>query len=352
MASETTGTHEAGASALIKHRGKQNSKSELSTRLSLAVHTQIVSPAAIQHFTGAKRYVQVEAAGQMHTAATTVPLDLVPLGENIPRNTASRLTPISAQVANLGRFADEIFQGDSPPKAASIDVILQDASQINAKLQAWADSVPDLWLYYPATGIQCPVNQPRERFIYQDRMDVYEDVNIANLWNNYRTNRLTINRVILTCITRLGFPPTHEVAQSARQATQELVDAICASVPFHIGTKMHGGPQDRDDVQYPYQGGVYLSRAQRQACAAYGGWYLLDSLKPCLIVDGLREGQKGWIIGQIKRIGRLYSLQWTSHLCGPGKVGLSASEWEEEVRMACSSSSEKPAAPLCSDSDA
>ena len=42
-ASNTTGTHEAGASALIRHRGEHNSRSELSTKLSLAVHVQIVS---------------------------------------------------------------------------------------------------------------------------------------------------------------------------------------------------------------------------------------------------------------------------------------------------------------------
>lgn len=284
----------------------------------------------------------------MQTSVTTAPLDLIKLGANIPRNTASRLTPISAQVANLGRFADGIFQGHSLPEVAYIHVVLRDANQIDAKLQAWADSVPDLWLYHPATGIHLPVNQPREKFVYQDRMDVYEDVNIANVWNNYRANRLTINRVILTCLDRQGLSATHGVAQFARQATQELVDAICASVPFHLGTKTIGGPQDRDEVHYPYLGGLSLNRAQRQACAAYGGWYMLDTLKHCLIVDGLREGQKEWIIDQIKRIGRLYSLTWTSYLSGKGKDRLSASEWEQEVQMACFS--EKLTARVCSDS--
>lgn len=271
----------------------------------------------------------------MQTSAATAPLDLVQLGANIPRNTASRLTPISAQVTNLGRFADRIFQGHTPPGAAYIDVVLQDANHINGELQAWADSVPDLWSYSPATGIECPANQPLEKFVYQDRMDVYEDINIANVWNNYRTNRLTINRVILACLNHQGSSPTHRLAQSARLATQELVDGICASVPFHLGTKTIGGPIDRDEVQYPYLGSSYLSRPQRQACAAYGGWYMLDSLKQCLIIDDLREGQKGWIIDQIKRIGRLYTLTWTSYLSGKGKDKLSASKWEQEVQMAC-----------------
>lgn len=278
---------------------------------------------------------QVEAAGQMQTSATTAPVDLVDLGANIPRNTASRLTPISAQVANLCRLADRTFQVHLTPEVDDIDVLINDAYRIDAKLQAWADSVPDLWRYHPATGIRCPVDQPRELFVYQDRMDVYEDVNIANVWNAYRTNRLSVYRVILKCVSWLGFPTEDKGHQFLQQVTQELVDAICASVPFHIGTKMVGGPQDRDEVEYPYRGGSYLTRAQRQACAAYGGWYLLSSLQPCLVVDGLRPGQKEWIIDQIKRIGRLYSLKWTSYLFTKGKKELTSFEWERGVRMAC-----------------
>ena len=286
----------------------------------------------------------------MQTSVTAAPLDLVQLGANMPRNTASRLTPISARVANLSRFADKIFQSHSSPRAAYIDVVLKDANEIDAELQAWADSVSDVWSYHPATGIQCPVDQPLEKFVYQGRMDVYKDINIANVWNNYRANRLTINRIILTCSKLQGFSPTHGVVQSARQAAQELVDVICASVPFHLGTKTIGGPMDREEVQYPYLGSSYLNRAQRHACAAYGGWYMLDSLKNCLIVDDLRKGQKEWIIDQIKRIGRLYSLTWTSYLSGKGKDKLSASEWEQEVQMACFSEKSAEAAGVRVDS--
>lgn len=285
----------------------------------------------------------------MQTSITTAPLDLVQLGANAPRNTASRLTPISARVANLGRFADKIFQGRSPG-AAYVEVVLEDASQIDAELQAWADSVSDVWSFHPATGIHCPVEHTLDKFVYQGRMDFYEDINIANVWNNYRANRLTINRVILTCCNLQGFSPIHGVVQSARQATQELVDAICASVPFHLGTKTIGGPMDRDEVQYPYLGSSYLDRAHRHACAAYGGWYMLDSLKNCLMVDDLRKGQKGWIIDQIKRIGRLYSLTWTSYLSGKGKDKMSASQWEQEVQMACFSENPAEAAGVGGDS--
>ena len=37
-----SGSHDAGALALVKHRGKANGKSDLSARLALAVYTQVV----------------------------------------------------------------------------------------------------------------------------------------------------------------------------------------------------------------------------------------------------------------------------------------------------------------------
>lgn len=43
MGIKCTGAHEAGAVALIKHREKENHQSELSTKLLLAVHSEVVS---------------------------------------------------------------------------------------------------------------------------------------------------------------------------------------------------------------------------------------------------------------------------------------------------------------------
>ena len=41
--SQISGAHDAGAVALVKHRGKENGRSELSARLLLAVQTTVVS---------------------------------------------------------------------------------------------------------------------------------------------------------------------------------------------------------------------------------------------------------------------------------------------------------------------
>jgi hypothetical protein len=272
----------------------------------------------------------------MPTSSRTASLDLIHLGSNLPRNTASRLTPISAQAANLRKFADEVFEHSPSSSSASIDHVLRIAYQIDAKLQDWAKSVPDVWEYHPAAGIKYPVGIRPEYFVYQDRMDVYEDVHIADVWNHYRMDRVMVNSVILACLSRQGFKPMDQVTEPARLAIQQLVDAVCASVPFHLGTKMCGGPLDYDEVEYPFRDGSYLGPAQRQACAAYGGWYMMEALKPCLGLDRLREGQRQWIVQQLKRIGSLYSFRWAADLFGPGEdQQYACQQWRKEVLEAC-----------------
>lgn len=248
---------------------------------------------------------QVETARLMDSSAMTAPLELPQLGADLPRNTASHLTPISAQVANLRGYADRVFQQPWLHSASRIEPIFHAARKIDTTLQDWAISVPDTWLYHPATRFESPTDEPRETFVYQNQIDMYEDVNIANVWNTYRTNRVVTNRVMLTCLAILS-DDDNVIAQSAQQTIQALVDGVCASVPFHLGTKMQDGPRDRVEVHFPERDGWCLSGAQRQACAAFGGLYILEGLTLCMDVEGLREGQAEWIERQMRRISRMY----------------------------------------------
>lgn len=91
--------------------------------------------------------------------------------------------------------------------------------------------------------------------------------------------------------------------------TQEMVDDICASVPYALGTKTFGGPGERDGVEYPYNGTQKASEDHRRAATALGGWHLLEPFKTSLKANCLGEGQKEWVKAQMARIWRIYSLQ-------------------------------------------
>ena len=97
-----------------------------------------------------------------------------------------------------------------------------------------------------------------------------------------------------------------------------MVDDICASLPFALGTKTFGGPGDREGIEFPYNSTQKVSEDHRRAAAALGGWHLLEPLKTSLRTTScLREGQKEWIKGQMARIWRIYSLEATEGNADP-----------------------------------
>lgn len=93
---------------------------------------------------------------------------------------------------------------------------------------------------------------------------------------------------------------------------QKLADDVCGSVPFCLGSKMCAGTDDKPSVEYPYTT-FKASKAHRRSAAGVGGYNLVEPfhepLKSVLGVPSLRAGQKEWILGQLARIGRLYSME-------------------------------------------
>ena len=131
----------------------------------------------------------------------------------------------------------------------------------------------------------------------------------------------------------------------AAEMIQSLVDAVCASVPFHLGNRVGPSPIDMSNgIEYPhlhhdadnYQMpppnamgyAVDLSMEEHvRIAAAKGGWYLLDPLDTILEetvfsmtedinADSpplLREGQREWVARQLQRTRSMYLVQSASH---------------------------------------
>ena len=123
---------------------------------------------------------------------------------------------------------------------------------------------------------------------------------------------MKIQTIILDCINWLGLPYENQWYWRgiyAQMITQEMADDLCASVPYALGTKITGGPGDREGIEYPFVGNQKASNEHRRAASALGGWHLLEPMKTALQTACLRDGQKDWIMMQMQRIGRIYALQ-------------------------------------------
>ncbi|KAI4098136.1 MAG: hypothetical protein L6R37_006647 [Teloschistes peruensis] len=293
---QTSGVHDSGAIALVKHRGKQNGKSELSARLLLAAQTQVVD----------------------HCIETSAPFgktsaDLDSLRPSNFENAASRLTSLSALLTDLMAFANPILRNShATPSEDQLLEILNYASGVEAQVSTWPDCVPEEWGYKPSHTFDDLPSHESKLYVYNRRCDLYQDIWVANTWNSYRSTQLMIQYLILQSLAYLN--PDHSSPLGRRIATsisrvQELCDDICASVPFNLGNKTFGGPFDRKEVRYPDDGITKPTDDYRKSAAGLGGRFLLDPLKMAKRAICLREGQSEWIGRQIERTQRIYMLR-------------------------------------------
>ena len=308
---EMTSTHNAGAAALVKHRGPQNCKTPLAIGLLFAVRTQLVEH-AIETATGFKR----------------CPDGLSRIFKELPQNASARLTSATINIADLRSCAKSaLLLPRSPAAEKEVNDLLEYAISIDLLVAAWPESVPEDWHWTEADSFDLPPPPtPKSAFVYGNdeespyalpvtrNPDVYLDIWVLSIWNQYRAARIKIQRIILDCIACLG--PAYDAqwywrSVYANMITQEMVDDICHSVPFALGTKTFGGPGDRDGIEYPF----VAARGKQsfdhcRAASAMGGWHLLDPLKAGMKSSGtcLRDGQIEWMAGQMERIGRVYGL--------------------------------------------
>lgn len=238
---------------------------------------------------------------------------LTDLASKVPQNVASQLIPISAKAADLRGIARMVFGNQqSPASEHEINRILYLALDIDSQLKHWAETVPDAWLWVSATGFDLPSDIPHDTFIYNDRVDYYCDLNVLDIWNSYRAKRVMILSIIIECILKLGPPYDEFLAHQVKyvfRTTQELVDDLCATVPYSIGTKMFGGARDQESVEYPYISMRKFTIAQRRQVAALGGWYLLENIKGCLSAVGVCPAQRKWLMRVMVRIGKIYNIR-------------------------------------------
>ena len=314
-----SGVHDAGAVALVKHRGKENGKSELSARLLLAVQTQVVrSPASCVTIQPSHASLvweqQVEHCIDTSSPFEKTSADIDSLRPKAFENAATRLTSLSAKMTNFKAYANSILHnGSKPPSEDELHSILDYAANVESQVSTWPASVPPDSHWTTSRSFDDLPSQERQRFVYGHRVDIYHDIWLASIWNSYRATQLMIQDVILQTLSYLNPPPLSQLScrtVTAMLKIQELADDVCASVPFNLGTKTFGGAADRPEVRYPTPDGVANpSSDYRKSASGLGGYFLMEPLKTASKATCLREGQQQWMVGQMNRIARIYNIK-------------------------------------------
>ncbi len=228
----------------------------------------------------------------------------------MPPNPAILLEVMLVEVANL--LADAAH---TPSKVIDLndeeggssdgtDELLERAKAIDAGLASWPEILPLHW--NPVRVFKDIIPQEViDAGIYEDSCDIYPDIMICSIWNDWRVARLKVLRLIakLQLVSSLD---RGEISARTINEIQQLVDGICASVPFCLGSRTEPTPFYEAEVVFPGVKGRLNSMEHQKTASAYGRWYLFSPFKETMKMEPyISEGQQEWLCRQFLRLARL-----------------------------------------------
>jgi hypothetical protein len=149
--------------------------------------------------------------------------------------------------------------------------IIRTALNIDAELVSLLISVPPLWGY---TTVKVPMidGKPITQAVWGDRYHIYHSISASSMWNSYRSARVIIQELIIDTVRDLessgnndvGSPQRNSLSSQARQTALQLVEDICASVPYNLGMEIEDfGHFDSSDLEAMDACGGYRSDSGR-----------------------------------------------------------------------------------------
>jgi hypothetical protein len=316
-----TGTHQQGAVALLRHRGQDNFKTPLSQRLFNAMRSRHINYSLLKG-----RDVQLDP--ELLTDDTAV----------LP---SAKLDLLNVKLAKLYAFARTHCGG--PDLIEFYNTVMNRASLLERKFQAWSDSLPLSWqpMAVDASQLQPSI---RKAGVYKDMCDVYSSLAVSHVSSSARSSHIGALRLVILCLEKLkslGIPTDPDLETHVYSTTQALVDRFCASIPFHLGDRTNlSSPHERSEypeipvelrrlANYvdPFGNQVELTMDDHaRAAAAIGGWFIMTPLvgflkapalmspksQPGPLLRRLRPGQLEWIRGQMFRVQKLYQIGTTN----------------------------------------
>ncbi|KAJ9648742.1 hypothetical protein H2199_000655 [Coniosporium tulheliwenetii] len=293
--------HVDGAVALAKLRGVEEYQHPTSIGIFRAVRTMMLTSCVqqskpVDDFPGPEGWMSVGGSDE---------------------NAANRLTVLSLQLPEI-RARSKALQNRHRNPAAMLEALalLNDALRVDADLEQWARTLPDAWGYKTVSWKHDMPDDLANAPQYPGPKHVYEDTFIANIMNDYRVSRIFCQSVVLSCTTWLS-PPGEDLSTEsqclvARHIIQQMVDDICASVPFHM--------------DYSLQSKARSMGQDEAAAEALGGYFLVWPVFVALNTECVPRQQREWLQGRLSHIGYTFGLNQAQVLllarrhvltCGP-----------------------------------
>ncbi|RFU24558.1 hypothetical protein B7463_g11781, partial [Scytalidium lignicola] len=206
------GTHVAGAMALLQLRGQEQFRYERGGQLFMQLRSQIMYACMQQDIAIPQTLLQIS-----HKFATSTlgkhrkPTQAAPLG-----NVCFRLLYLRAGIKS-GDITD--------PKT-----ILEAAIEMDEELKGWRTTLGPSWYY---TTIEAGDTPPGTYF--EGKRHIYSNTWTAQVWNSWRTLRISVNQIILQNEIRSD-APNITYKSTALSIIPQLSTEICISASTFMGS--------------------------------------------------------------------------------------------------------------------
>ena len=162
---------------------------------------------------------------------------------------------------------------------------------IESELESWKNGLPENWSPTLHSALQGD-GYRSTRHDLNSQFEVYPDLWVASMWNNYRTVRILIHETIMSITLKYGTSEETAALQPSVNILREMATQVCRSVAFHLGTYRTGNSTNS---------GLEGQKSDING-AIPGGYILAWPLYLAAMLRTTPKEQKMWIASQLHRI--------------------------------------------------
>jgi hypothetical protein len=180
--------------------------------------------------------------------------------------------------------------------------LMRRAQGMEQEFHDWTNSIPEAWQVKTAAWVDnVPGGDITKADVCPGKVDMYQDIFIAAMWNHSRISRLFLAGMVVRCAAWVCSPvdyrTTPEYATSARIGVDMVIDII-ASVPFLLGWRVdQDGQLKAGDLS-----GFTSGQDDITSSKALGGFFLTWPLFCAVCSDYATDSQRQWIKGRMNLI--------------------------------------------------
>lgn len=285
---KSLGYHTIAAAKLISIRGpEQFRKSPMAIRLFLQIRRLIVSYDSQNSESVLIVILQVLTSHQMQEP---MPFALkiwsqwaepCQLKDEYPAN---RFSEINEQLAAARAY----IKHQTITDPLIIESLLE---PLDKMLQNWRENLPESWSSKPCILLSHYSSDNTELGSHHD---VYPDMWIASMWNNYRSARILIHETIFSAIMRSDSKEKMVHLQSSINILREMTAETCRSVEYHMG---YCG-RFNNDSSHP---GFKFNSQKHEIIP--GGYLLIWPLYMAGMLPTTTKDQRNWMAEKLCQIG-------------------------------------------------